>query len=97
MILGFLFSNVLYLVVAILQLMAVCFDVILWASILAFLPMLARSSIHCAWAVGLEGKGGMLMFLIDWRASMSGLFCRCVWGWVHAARIALRMLWWIFN
>jgi hypothetical protein len=50
--------NNLYLVMIVLQLIAICFDVIIWASILAFLPMVASSYNYCAWAMGLGGKRG---------------------------------------
>lgn len=74
----FWFSSALYLVRNVLQLNAICFDVILWALILAFLPMLPTSFIHCAYAVGLDGqRGDVNVFFIDCRVSMSGLFCRC--------------------
>ena len=46
MVLGFVFNKVLYFVMAFRQLVAVCFVVILWAVVLAVLPMLAISSIH---------------------------------------------------
>ena len=69
---------------------------ILWAPILALLPMLARSSIHCVCSAGFKG-GGVMTFLIDWKVVMSGLLWRYVWEWVHVAWITLRMLWCIFN
>ena len=70
---------------------------ILWAPILALLPMLARSSIHCVCSAGFKGGGGVMMFLIDWKVVMSGLLWKYVWEWVHVAWITLRMLWCIFN
>ena len=54
MVLGFMFSRALYFVMAVLKLIAVCWAMILCASALAFLPMLARSSIHCLCYVGCE-------------------------------------------
>ena len=39
----------------------------------------------------------MIIFLRLCSAFMSGLFGRFVWGCWHVARIALRMLWWIFS
>ena len=46
MILGLMLSRVLYFVMAVLQLIVVCLTIILYASALAILPMLARSSIY---------------------------------------------------
>ena len=55
MTLDLILSRVLCFVMAVLQLIVVCLVVILYASALAVLPILARSSIHClspAWFVG---------------------------------------------
>ena len=58
MVLGFMLSNALYFVIAVLQLIVVCLTIILCASVFAFLPMLAISSIHCVCSVGFVGRGG---------------------------------------
>ena len=42
-----IFSNVLYFVMAVLQLIDVCLVTILYVWVLAFLPMMASLSIHC--------------------------------------------------
>ena len=80
MVLGLVLSRVLYFVMASLQLIDVCLEIILWTSILAILPMLARLSIHCVCSVGFVGRGGIMMFLIVCRVVMSGLLWRYVWG-----------------
>ena len=61
-ILGLMLSNVLYLVMAILQLIVVYLVMILWASFFAFFPMVACWSTHMWVSTGLVGSGGMLMF-----------------------------------
>lgn len=63
MVLGFRLSMVRYFVIAFLQLMAVCLDVILWASVLASLPMVANSSVHFWASFLLVGVGGMVVLL----------------------------------
>lgn len=93
MVLGLVFNYALYLVMSILQFVAVCLVMILWAFSLAFLPMLARSSMHCLCSVRFVGKGGMMTFLMSCKALIFGLFWRCVWEFWHAARIALQMVW----
>ena len=55
-VLGFMFNSALYFVMAVLQFIAVCLVVILWASSLAFLPMLAISSIHIVRSCGVCGE-----------------------------------------
>lgn len=49
---------------------AVCLEVILCAPPLAFLPRLARSSIHCFCSMRFVGRGGILMFLNSSRGSI---------------------------
>ena len=56
---GFYVSKTLYFVMAVLQLIAVCLVVILWASSLVFLPMLVISSIKFLRSVGFIGRGGI--------------------------------------
>lgn len=72
MVLGLLLSRALYFVMAILQLIDVCLVMILWASLLAFLPILASSSTQVCKSAGLVGKGGILGVWINWRDMMSG-------------------------
>ena len=71
--------------------------VILWAVVLAFLPMLAISSIHWLRSVGFMGRGGMMLFLMSCRAFMSGWLYSCVRGCWHAVRIIFRVLWCIVS
>ena len=61
MTLGLVFSRVLYFVMAERQLIDVCLVIILYAWILAFLPMVASLSIHCVCSIWLAGRGGILM------------------------------------
>ena len=51
-------SSALYLVMDVLQLIAVCFNVFCGLLGWFVFPMLVRSSIHCAWVVGLGGRQG---------------------------------------
>ena len=44
---------------AILQFRVVCLVMILWASFLAFLPIMANCSIHVWMSAGLCGRGGI--------------------------------------
>lgn len=96
-VLDLVFSKVRYLVMVVLQLNAVCLVIILWASILAFFPILARFSIHERSSMGLVGVGGMWGLWIDCSAWMSGWLWRSGWGWQHAVLMALRVQMCIFN
>ena len=60
MVLGLLLRRALYFVIAFLQLIDVCLVIILWASALAFLPIVASSSTQVCNSMGLVCKGGML-------------------------------------
>ena len=77
-VLGLVFSRVLYFLMAVLMLIMVCLVVILYASILAFLPMVANVYIHLVCSVRLVGMGGMLMFNDDSSVIISGWFGSCV-------------------
>ena len=94
---GLMFSNVLYFVIAVRQLIDVCLVTILCVWVLAFLPMVASLSIHCMYYIWLVGRGRVLIVGISSSDYISGLCCRCVYGCWHAIRIAFRMVWWIFN
>ena len=78
MVLGLVFSRALYFVMVVLQFIVVCLVVILWAFALAFLPMLAKSSIHFCVLWSLWGWCGMVIFLIRCRALMYGLLWMCM-------------------
>ena len=88
-----MFNNVLYFVIAVRQLIDVCLVTILCAWILAFLPMVASLSIYCMCSIWLVGRGRVLMMGISSSDCMSGLWCRCVYGYWHAVRIAFWMVW----
>ena len=90
-------SSARYFVMAFLQLVEVCLTMILCASIFAFRPMLAISSIHSACSGGFVGSGGTVRLLINVRDCMSGWFWRLVCGCWHAARMALRVPWYILR
>ena len=57
--LGLVLSRVRYFLMAVLMLSMACLAVILYASFLAVLPIVANVSIHCACSVWLVGSGGM--------------------------------------
>ena len=96
-VLSLMLSRALYFVMAILQWSDVCLAMILCASALAFLPMLAMVSIDFLCSVGFVGRGGMLMFLIDSGGLMFGWLWRYVWGSWQAALIAFWTLWCIVS
>ena len=54
-------SRALYFVMVCLQLIVVCWVIILYAAILAVLPMVARSSIHRLRFAEVVGRGDTLM------------------------------------
>ena len=54
-------SRALYFVMVCLQLIVVCWVIILYAAILAVLPMVARSSIHPLRFAEVVGRGDTLM------------------------------------
>ena len=95
--LGLLLSKALYFVMVVLPLVDVCLVMILWASILVFLPILARSSTQVCKSTGLVGEGGMLGVWINCSDIMSGSLWRWVRGYWHVALMALWMVWWIFS
>ena len=72
-VLGLEFSRALYFVMAIVQLIEFCFVMILWASVLAFFPILVISSIHACSSAGLLGNDGMLGICVVCNVVMSGL------------------------
>ena len=72
MVLGLVLSRILYFFMADLMLIIVCLVVILYASLLAVLPMAARVSIRFVCSVRLVGKGGMLIFSGESSVVMSG-------------------------
>ena len=57
----------------ILQFSVVCLVMILWASILAFFPMLANFSILVRYYVGLRGSSGILGVCLNYRFFIFGL------------------------
>lgn len=75
-VLGLIFSKVLYLVMVVLQFSVVCLVMIFWASILAFFPMLASCSIYVRNSVGLRGSGGILGVCMSCRFRIFGLLWR---------------------
>ena len=70
-VLSLLFSRALYFVMVVLQLSAVCLVMILWASVLAFFPILVSFSIHVCNYVGIVGKGGILSIWISCNVLMA--------------------------
>ena len=97
MVLGLEFSKDLYFVMTFLQLSVVCLVVILCAAILAFLLMVAISSIHRAIFVEFVGGGEMVMLGMSWRVWMSGRLPMLTCGCWHVTQIALWMLWCIVS
>ena len=55
-----MFKKCLYFFLVVLQFFEVCLTMILWASILAFFPMLAKVSIHVFSSKGWVGIGGIV-------------------------------------
>ena len=94
MALDFMCRIVLYFVMAVLQLIAVCLVVILCDSVLACLSMVANFSIHCWCSIWFVGRGMILMVGISSRDFISGLLWR---GIYECWRIAFQMVWWIFS
>ena len=90
-------SSALYLVMAFLQLIEVCLTMILCASIFALRPIFAISSIQCVCSEGFVGSGGTFRLLSSSRDFMSGWFWRWVCECWHAARMALRVPWYILR
>lgn len=72
MVLGLVLSRILYFFMADFMLIMVCLVVILYASLLAVLPMAAKVSIHFVCSVRLVGKGGILIFSGESSVMMSG-------------------------
>ena len=77
-VLGLVLSRVLYFFMAVLMLVMVCLVVILYASVLAVLPMVARVSIHLACSMWLVGMGGIFMFVCESNVVIYGWFRSCV-------------------
>ena len=73
-------NRVLHFLMTVLILSMACLVVILYASVLAVLPKVAKVSIHCTYSVWLVGSGGMLIFNGGSNVIISGWFCSCVWG-----------------
>ena len=71
-VLGFILSNALYFVMAVLQLIAVCLTNILCASIFVFRPMWVIFSIHCVCFVGFVGRLDMFELFNSVKDVMSG-------------------------
>ena len=70
--LGFVLSKVRYFLMAVLMLSMACLAVILYASFLTFLPMVASVSIHCAYSVWLVGSGGICIHIGESNVIISG-------------------------
>ena len=74
MVLGLVLSRVRYFLMAVFMLIIVCLVVILYASVLAAFPMVAKVSIHFVCSVRLVGMGGMEMCKGDSSVVISGWF-----------------------
>ena len=97
MVLGLLLRRALYFVIAFLQLVDVCLVINLWASDLAFLPIVVISSTQVCKSVEVVGKGGILGVWSACSDIMSGSLGRCARGYWHVARMAFRMVWCSFR
>ena len=72
--LGLVLSSVRYFLMAALMLSLACLAVILYASFLVVLPIVASASIHCVCSVWLVGSGGMCVFKDESNVIISGWF-----------------------